>query len=170
MISILTPGNIILAVFAYYFLRLVIESVYYRFFHPLSKFPGPFWASISRLWIAYHNLKEDELYLILKLHQQYGMKSSMIGNASMTYQSVNRTSHTYNTHVVVSQRCHKTSRYLPSLCRQNCPLCYRQFWCDGIGVQHAESPPACFVQKAHRWPLQLLKHQEDGTVDGCTHQ
>ena len=74
MISILTPGNIILAIFAYYFLRLVIQSVYYRFFHPLSKFPGPFWASISRLWIAYHNLKEDELYLILKLHQQYGTK------------------------------------------------------------------------------------------------
>lgn len=75
MISILTPGNIILAIFAYYLLRLIIESVYYRFFHPLSKFPGPFWASISRLWIAYHNLKEDELYLILKLHQEYGMKN-----------------------------------------------------------------------------------------------
>ena len=74
MISILTPGNIILAIFAYYFLRLVIQSVYYRFFHPLAKFPGPFWASISRLWIAYHNVQRDEYTLILELHKQLGTK------------------------------------------------------------------------------------------------
>lgn len=42
-------------------LRVLYQIIYYRFFHPLSAFPGPFWASVTRLWGAYHDLIGDEL-------------------------------------------------------------------------------------------------------------
>lgn len=49
------------------------QIVYYRFFHPLAKFPGPFWGSVTRLWITYHNVKEDECQVFQALHRRYGM-------------------------------------------------------------------------------------------------
>jgi hypothetical protein len=53
-------------------LSVLYQIIYYRFFHPLRHFPGPFWASVTRLWIAYHNIKADECELELELHRQYG--------------------------------------------------------------------------------------------------
>lgn len=57
---------------AYAVLSFVYQVVYYRFFHPLRNFPGPFWASVTRLWITYHNIKGDEPYTFKALHQEYG--------------------------------------------------------------------------------------------------
>lgn len=48
------------------------QIIYYRFFHPLAKFPGPFWGSVTRLWITYHNIKADECQVLQALHRQYG--------------------------------------------------------------------------------------------------
>ena len=53
-------------------LGILYQVVYYRFCHPLKDFPGPFWASTTRLWIAYHSLKGDEHTLLWELHQKYG--------------------------------------------------------------------------------------------------
>ena len=61
-----------LAVVLYFILKFLYQIVYYRFFHPLSKFPGPFWASVTRLYITYYNLKETEYTLVLDLHKKYG--------------------------------------------------------------------------------------------------
>lgn len=36
--------------------------IYLRYFHPLAKYPGPFWASVTNFWKAYH-------YWTLKLPQ-----------------------------------------------------------------------------------------------------
>ncbi|THV68320.1 flavonoid 3',5'-hydroxylase [Aureobasidium pullulans] len=71
-LSLLTFRNLVLAVIGYIVARVVYQIVYYRWFHPLSKFPGPFWASVTRLWIAYHNLKEDEPMVAFELHRKYG--------------------------------------------------------------------------------------------------
>ena len=53
-------------------LALTIYITYYRYFHPLSKYPGPFLASFSNLWKAYHlyklHLPED----LQRLHNLYG--------------------------------------------------------------------------------------------------
>lgn len=49
------------------------SDVWKQFFHPLSKFPGPFWASVTRLWVAYHNLMEDECQIEYDLHKRHGM-------------------------------------------------------------------------------------------------
>jgi cytochrome P450 len=70
--SLFTPLNIVLALLAYVAFRAVYQIVYYRFFHSLRHFPGPFWASVTRLWIAYHNIKADECELELALHKKYG--------------------------------------------------------------------------------------------------
>ncbi|KAG9671142.1 flavonoid 3',5'-hydroxylase, partial [Aureobasidium melanogenum] len=71
-LSLLTFRNLVLVLVGYIFARIVYQIVHYRWFHPLSKFPGPFWASVTRLWIAYHNLKEDEHLVCLELHKKYG--------------------------------------------------------------------------------------------------
>jgi hypothetical protein len=50
-------------------------AIYRRFFHPLAKIPGPFWASITHFYIVKYNLfsGRSQFYLqIEKLHQQYG--------------------------------------------------------------------------------------------------
>jgi hypothetical protein len=57
---------------SYYVVGFAYQIVYYRFFHPLSKFPGPFWASVTRLWTAYHSLNEDESSVLYEAHQKYG--------------------------------------------------------------------------------------------------
>jgi hypothetical protein len=72
LLSKLTYGNAILLIFAYFGFKVVRQIVYYRWFHPLSKFPGPFWASVTRLWVAYRNVKEDEYLTEYKLHKKYG--------------------------------------------------------------------------------------------------
>jgi cytochrome P450 len=72
LLSLLTLYNAFLALITYVILQFLHQIIYYRYFHPLSKFPGPFWASVTRLWIAYHNLKGDEYQVVYELHKKYG--------------------------------------------------------------------------------------------------
>lgn len=46
--------------------------VYCRFFHPLHSIPGPFLASVSRLWVVLNNVKGDMEYTQRALHKKYG--------------------------------------------------------------------------------------------------
>lgn len=69
----ITCINVVLALAAYICCRIVYQIVHYRFFHPLSQFPGPFWGSVTRLWVAYHNVKEDERFVEYDLHKKHGM-------------------------------------------------------------------------------------------------
>lgn len=52
--------------------QFLYQVVYYRFFHPLASFPGPFWGSVTRLWITWHNIKGDEPWVFRALHEKYG--------------------------------------------------------------------------------------------------
>ncbi|KAH7395175.1 cytochrome P450 [Phaeosphaeria sp. MPI-PUGE-AT-0046c] len=70
--SLMTPLNILFIFLAYLPLSFLYQVVYYRFFHPLRHFPGPFWASVTRLWVAYHNIQRDECEVELALHKQHG--------------------------------------------------------------------------------------------------
>lgn len=72
LLSYVTIPNIILALVAYITITCSYQIIYYRYFHPLRHFPGPFWASVTRLWIAYHNIKADECEVELALHRKYG--------------------------------------------------------------------------------------------------
>lgn len=51
----------------------VAYIIFYRLYlHPLAKYPGPFWATISDLPSYYYTLKQDRHVWLLKLQQQYG--------------------------------------------------------------------------------------------------
>ena len=70
--ALLSWSHLALLVPAYLTWKVAYQVVYYRFFHPLAKYPGPFWGSITRLWITYHNLKEDECETFRALHEKHG--------------------------------------------------------------------------------------------------
>ncbi|KAF5020719.1 hypothetical protein F66182_7251 [Fusarium sp. NRRL 66182] len=70
--AVISVLNIALLGVAYITFGFVYQIVKYRFFHPLSKFPGNFWASVTRLWITYHNVRADECATFQKLHRENG--------------------------------------------------------------------------------------------------
>ena len=70
--SRVTLINVALGTLGYVALRFLYQIVYYRFFHPLSVFPGPFWGTVTRLWITWHNLNETELPTVSALTKKYG--------------------------------------------------------------------------------------------------
>jgi hypothetical protein len=45
---------------------------YLRFYSPLSKCPGPFWASISRTWIIWQVIRGDLEKTQRILHEKHG--------------------------------------------------------------------------------------------------
>jgi hypothetical protein len=53
-------------------LQLLKQLIYYPFFHPLARFPGPYWASVTRLWIARESWVGTELATLQRLHEKYG--------------------------------------------------------------------------------------------------
>ncbi|KAF9638734.1 putative cytochrome p450 protein [Lasiodiplodia theobromae] len=65
-------SKLILTAIAYITFKVLYQIVYYRFLHPLAKFPGNFWGSVTRLWITYHNVKEDECQTFRELHKEHG--------------------------------------------------------------------------------------------------
>ena len=46
--------------------------VYTRTLHPLASVPGPFWASITRLWYMYRIYVGDMHHVQRALHEKYG--------------------------------------------------------------------------------------------------
>ena len=51
---------------------LTAYVVYQRFINPLSSVPGPFWASLSRLWITKHSWDGDMHRTMIALHGKHG--------------------------------------------------------------------------------------------------
>jgi hypothetical protein len=62
---------------AHYFITglliLATRLAFIRYFHPLSKIPGPFLASFSKLWIIYHAFGGKQHLVQIKCHEKYGM-------------------------------------------------------------------------------------------------
>lgn len=50
----------------------LVYIIYQRYFHPLASIPGPFWASLSRLWMAKHSWDGDMNTTMIALHEKYG--------------------------------------------------------------------------------------------------
>lgn len=65
---------------------IIVNSIYNVYFHPLAKFPGPFWAKITRLWITWQCYKGREPYVLQELSKKYGTLrySCVIGANSLT--------------------------------------------------------------------------------------
>lgn len=58
------------------FVILVLRGVYNRYLHPLSKTPGPFWASITDLYKLSALWSGDVSEFAIRLHQRYGTSSN----------------------------------------------------------------------------------------------
>ena len=71
-LSLLSFRTLFLFIITYFASKVLYQGIYYRFFHPLRGFPGPFWASVTRLWIAYRNVKADEHLVEYELHKKHG--------------------------------------------------------------------------------------------------
>ena len=68
----MTIGFILGAVLCAAFVYLVSWCIYCQTFHPLSKVPGPFWPSLTRLWLT-HAVSRGDLDVVQReLHQKYG--------------------------------------------------------------------------------------------------
>ncbi|KAH8816733.1 putative benzoate 4-monooxygenase cytochrome P450 [Xylogone sp. PMI_703] len=59
-------------IFATIFILSFGYVIYYRYLHPLAKYPGPFLASLTNFWKAYHYWKQDFHHNMLTLHDEYG--------------------------------------------------------------------------------------------------
>jgi cytochrome P450 len=53
-------------------LRYVAVIIYNTSLHPLSPFPGPFFARYTRLWLVFQTLRQRRHSVDLALHEQYG--------------------------------------------------------------------------------------------------
>lgn len=62
----------------------ITKSVYTLYFHPLAKYPGPFWARLSSFPSYWHTLKRDRHVWLLQLQEQYG-KSCVAQFVPFTY-------------------------------------------------------------------------------------
>lgn len=51
---------------------MITYAIYQRLLHPLRRFPGPFWASITDLWQVYMLRQGNYPQMLCKLHQRYG--------------------------------------------------------------------------------------------------
>ena len=67
-----TATRILLAGIAVIAMQVLLQIIRHRLFSPIKHYPGPFWASVTRLWIAWHCAKSTELAAYEKLHEKYG--------------------------------------------------------------------------------------------------
>ncbi|KAF6802045.1 cytochrome P450 oxidoreductase [Colletotrichum sojae] len=53
-------------------IALVLWLVYQRYLSPFAGLPGPYWASLSRAWIAWHSHKGDLHVIMMRTHEKFG--------------------------------------------------------------------------------------------------
>ncbi|OAL45725.1 cytochrome P450 [Pyrenochaeta sp. DS3sAY3a] len=122
-----------------------IYVVYYRYFHPLSKFPGPFLASFTNVWKAYHlsTLRMPET--ITKLHEEYG-SVVRVGPNDLSFNSGSAVTSIY-----------KAGRSLPKTSFYNG---FTAFNPNLFGTQDDELHALRRRQMSHAFSLQSIKDME----------
>lgn len=76
LIRVFTFKNILIAFWGYLLFGALYQVIFYRFFHPLKDFPGPFWWSVTRLPLAWTNFWDTELDSQMKMIKKYGMSQT----------------------------------------------------------------------------------------------
>lgn len=66
--ELLRPSNIVTAVLV----LLVTTLAWRRYLSPLSGVPGPFWASVTRLWYVKLIIDGDQNVQLSRLHRKHG--------------------------------------------------------------------------------------------------
>ncbi|KAL1854472.1 hypothetical protein Daus18300_011393 [Diaporthe australafricana] len=66
-------------------LAYLASAVVYRlYFHPLAKYPGPFWAKISSVPSFWHALRQDRHLWLFQLQEEYGTTFRYTPNSVLT--------------------------------------------------------------------------------------
>jgi hypothetical protein len=52
--------------------KILLVATYRALWHPLAKYPGPFWGALSDWYTVYHILKGDRHIDFYRLHEKYG--------------------------------------------------------------------------------------------------
>lgn len=72
LVDLLTIRNLLLLFLVYIVPKATYQIVYYRLFHPLKDFSGPFWWSVTRLPLAWSNFTNSEISSCQQLIKEYG--------------------------------------------------------------------------------------------------
>ncbi|KAL6232166.1 hypothetical protein BDW75DRAFT_247361 [Aspergillus navahoensis] len=67
-----TVPTILLSLAAVVFVQFFCQIIYYKFFHPLRHYPGPFWAGATRIWSAWHHFRGTETEVLWQAVKKYG--------------------------------------------------------------------------------------------------
>lgn len=67
-----TLGQLCISATSLLAISLALYVLYIRFLSPLAQIPGPFIASISRLWMVQQSDKGDMHRVMLNLHEKHG--------------------------------------------------------------------------------------------------
>lgn len=148
-LSLLTVTNVLLSLIAYVTFKIVYQIVYYRFFHPLSVFPGPFWASVTRLWIARHAYRGTEYLALHELSKKHGMWKIPRQATLSDLKLLPRPRGAHHPDVAVDQRPFKASRCLSPQFRQDRTLYSRRLQRGRKSVQYETPQDACDVPETH---------------------
>ncbi|KAH8743294.1 isotrichodermin C-15 hydroxylase [Diaporthe sp. PMI_573] len=70
--SLPSPAGALFGVGVCFALWLGGYVIYQVYLHPLARFPGPFWASVTDLWQTYQCLTLKQPYTLMELHAKYG--------------------------------------------------------------------------------------------------
>lgn len=175
-----TITNVFFTLFTYVVLKFVYQVIYYRFFHPLAAFPGPFWASVTRLWIAKQNLQETEYLTVYDLAKKYGMSSDTRNRLSILTKwylpgpvvRITPTLLLVNDHSKLPDIYHrnadKTSHYITGSFGETESLFnMRSHKTHAVFRKHIAGPVCCadahaLAMRLSRNAVQFYQHQEDG--------
>lgn len=72
-------GHVKLIIFGLIFVTIVGNGIKNRYFHPLSKIPGPFWGSITNLYCSLLFLTGESHTIEYACHKRYGKNSCIYG-------------------------------------------------------------------------------------------
>jgi hypothetical protein len=73
-----TSGNFAIAIATTAIAALLSRIIYLQFFHPLSKFPGPWYATSFSVVGALISIKQKEPEFIMHLVKKYGSESHAV--------------------------------------------------------------------------------------------
>ncbi|KAL4748996.1 hypothetical protein BDW72DRAFT_195244 [Aspergillus terricola var. indicus] len=68
----LNVSTILLTLATIVSLLFLCQIIYYKFFHPLRHYPGPFWAGVTRLWSAWYYFRGTETEVSWQAVKKYG--------------------------------------------------------------------------------------------------
>jgi hypothetical protein len=64
---------------------ILIKTIYNRYFHPLRRVPGPFWASLTRLWWIRVAVSGKQHIVHVQCHEKYGQSLGLYYTTKCLY-------------------------------------------------------------------------------------